>query len=817
MANRGLGYNSGLGYQAPTNKTPKQSHKGDDAPGTPTTPSGKSRIDPTQVPRPQAEASEDVREFRTRSLSTTPVPQASSSYKVIDDGNCNPRFMRMSLNQIPSTRELATRIAIPIAVVIQPMAELPQTETQVPFVTDLQGGPIRCRRCRCYVNCHVQFVDGGRHWVCNLCGMMNGVEPDFFCTLDAQGRRRDANERPELSLGSYDVQATQEYFNRPATPPAFMFCLDVSKNAVQSGLLHSSVQAVLAAVDALAQPSRAQENTVVGVMTYDMQLHFYNLASVSEEDLPGMLVVPDIDDPFVPSPNCMVKLNDKRDVIDRLLNGLPGLFQTTNVGEAAAGSAIKGACMALETTGGKVVCVMGSPPTLGCGKVERLDDTNAIGTDREKKFMSCDNAFWMEQATLCTKTQVTVDLIACTSTYADLASIGTVCRVTGGQMSYIPRFDYNQHSTKLRIEISRIVCRPTGFEGVLRVRCSSGLAVQEYFGAFNKTLEGDIELPTIDADKALGVQLKLESDMGADRTTAAVQCAVLYTASDGTRRIRVHTISVLVTNNISTIFRSADLDAVINFTAKRAVAEPIQQTLDATRNQLIAACVQILYVYRKFCATNPAPGQLILPESLKLLPLYTLGLLKNKALTLDTAIVKTDERAYFRQRLLTLSAGETSTFVYPRLFGLHNMPPNAGYSNSSGEISLPPTMSLSAERLEAEGAYLVENGETMLMWLGKNLPKSFLQQVFDVHALAEGDAKNLLLVPRDNELSRRLVAIVDQIRSRNTSHAMLTVVQQKDIAEASMFSLLIEDRAGSVSSYVDFLCTVHSQIQSKML
>eukprot|EP00961_Rhodomonas_salina_P103235 1388676-Rhodomonas_salina.2 len=50
-------------------------------------------------------------------------------------------------------------------------------------------------------------------------------------------------------------------------------------------------------------------------------------------------------------------------------------------------------------------------------------------------------------------------------------------------------------------------------------------------------------------------------------------------------------------------------------------------------------------------------------------------------------------------------------------------------NNSSGEISLPPTMSLSAERLEAEGAYLVENGETMLMWLGKNLPKSFLQQV----------------------------------------------------------------------------------------
>ncbi len=34
---------------------------------------------------------------------------------------------------------------------------------------------------------------------------------------------------------------------------------------------------------------------------------------------------------------------------------------------------------------------------------------------------------------------------------------------------------------------------------------------------------------------------------------------------------------------------------------------------------------QVLYTYRKYCASNPAPGQLILPEALKLLPLYTLG------------------------------------------------------------------------------------------------------------------------------------------------------------------------------------------------
>eukprot|EP00961_Rhodomonas_salina_P126020 1697610-Rhodomonas_salina.6 len=46
-------WNSGVreaeGGRCVGSRTPKQSHKGDDAPGTPTTPSGKSRIDPTQV------------------------------------------------------------------------------------------------------------------------------------------------------------------------------------------------------------------------------------------------------------------------------------------------------------------------------------------------------------------------------------------------------------------------------------------------------------------------------------------------------------------------------------------------------------------------------------------------------------------------------------------------------------------------------------------------------------------------------------------------------------------------------------------------
>lgn len=41
--------------------------------------------------------------------------------------------------------------------------------------------------------------------------------------------------------------------------------------------------------------------------------------------------------------------------------------------------------------------------------------------------------------------------------------------------------------------------------------------------------------------------------------------------------------------------------------------------------------VDVLYTYRSKCASASASGQLILPESLKLLPLYALALTKTGA------------------------------------------------------------------------------------------------------------------------------------------------------------------------------------------
>jgi hypothetical protein len=50
------------------------------------------------------------------------------------------------------------------------------------------------------------------------------------------------------------------------------------------------------------------------------------------------------------------------------------------------------------------------------------------------------------------------------------------------------------------------------------------------------------------------------------------------------------------------------------------------------REKLSELCVKVLSAYRANCASSTSPGQLILPEAYKLLPVYVAALLRSKAL-----------------------------------------------------------------------------------------------------------------------------------------------------------------------------------------
>jgi protein transport protein SEC24 len=131
------------------------------------------RIDPDQIPSPVTVRAEDQRRFEHDAFLTCSragVPLASTDYVAVDQGNSNPRFMRLTTYALPTTDDLANAAHIPLGLVIQPLAPLKPEEGEVPVVDFGESGPPRCAQCRGYINPWCVFIDGGQKFICNLCG-----------------------------------------------------------------------------------------------------------------------------------------------------------------------------------------------------------------------------------------------------------------------------------------------------------------------------------------------------------------------------------------------------------------------------------------------------------------------------------------------------------------------------------------------------------------------------------------------------------------------------------------------------------------------
>ena len=121
-------------------------------------------------------------------------------------------------------------------------------------------GPVRCSRCGGYVNPWVAWSDGGAQWTCNLCGQENTAPERYACPLDANGARRDRDQRPELLKGSVDFCAPSPMFdseNTKPTPLTYVMCIDVGAVAIASGLTATAFACAREAINALGPLAEA--------------------------------------------------------------------------------------------------------------------------------------------------------------------------------------------------------------------------------------------------------------------------------------------------------------------------------------------------------------------------------------------------------------------------------------------------------------------------------------------------------------------------------------------------------------------------------
>lgn len=127
----------------------------------------------------------------------------------------------------------------------------------------------------------------------------------------------------------------------------------------------------------------------------------------------------------------------------------------------------------------------------------------------------------------------------------------------------------NIDGERLVTDIINNICRPIAFDAVMRVRTSTGVRPTDFYGHFYMSNTTDMELASIDCDKAISIEIK-HDDKLTEEEGVFIQAALLYTSCSGIRRLRVINLSLKTSSQMAELYRSCDLDAIINHLSKQS-------------------------------------------------------------------------------------------------------------------------------------------------------------------------------------------------------------------------------------------------------
>ncbi|ODH40117.1 protein transporter SEC24 [Paracoccidioides brasiliensis] len=741
--------------------------------------------------------------FNVAELDYPPPPiilPPNSSVTPSPTANCPPKYVRSTLNAVPTTHSLLKKSRLPFALVIQPYASLHDAEDPVPIVSDQVIS--RCRRCRSYINPFVTFLDHGHRWRCNMCNLTNDVPQAFDWDAAAQ-KALDRWQRPELNHSIVEFVAPQEYMVRPPQPLVYLFLIDVSFASVTTGLLATSARCIRESLDRIPNADR---RTRLGFIAVDSSLHYFTIPrDGSEASNPGMLVVSDLDEPFLPIPgDLLVTLTECRENIELFLDKLQEMFQNTQNNGSCMGSALRAGHKLISPVGGKMTVLTASLPSIGFGSLELREDKKALGTSKESSLLQTGNSFYKSFAVECSKQQISVDMFLFSSQYQDVASLSNLPRYTGGQTYFYPGWNAgrSEDAIKFAKEFSDYLSAEIGLEAVLRVRATTGLRMSTFYGNFFNRSSDLCAFPAFPRDQAYVVEVAIDETV--TRPIICLQTAVLHTTCNGERRIRVITLALPTTQSLADVYSSADQSAIITYFSHKAVERTLGSGLEPARDALQAKIVELLATYRKELAGGSVGGGgLQFPANLRGLPILFLALMKNIGLRKSSQI-PTDMRSAALCLLSTLPLSLLIQYIYPKLYSLHDMPDDAGMPDEkTGEIILPPRCNLSSERLVPYGLYLIDDGQTQFLWVGRDTVPQLLLDVFGIQERAHMKIGKQFLPELENDFNERVRAVVQKSRDQQSRGVGSIIVPHlyvvKEDGEPGLRlwaqTMLVEDRA----------------------
>lgn len=160
-------------------------------------------------------------------------------------------------------------------------------------------------------------------------------------------------------------------------------------------------------------------------------------------------------------------------------------------------------------------------------------------------------------------------------------------------------------------------------------------------------------------------------------------------------------------------------------------------------------------------------------------------------------------------------------YIYPRMYSMHDMPDTAGLPDpATGAIVLPPPINLTSANIAPFGLYLIDDGQTQFLWLGRDAVPALIQDVFgtdDKNALKQGKTSVPVLESDMNERVRNVIEKSRDHRSKGCGSIVvppLYLVREDGEPSLRLWAqtLLVEDRADQSTSAAQFVGMLREKV-----
>ncbi|KAF4074319.1 hypothetical protein AMELA_G00238050 [Ameiurus melas] len=762
-------------------------------------PESRYGLDPQLLPSVVQVISEDRVQWEGKIFASEPQssvpPLSSTSCTLQDRGNATARFIRCTTYSFPVEAQSAQQSHLPLAAIFCPLARPENEERPVPVCN--AGECVKgCSKCGAFMSPAMSWQDCGQRFYCPFCGKLTEVPWQSYQPTN-KGQRVDRDKRPELSLGSYEILETQK-----GEPVVLLLAIDVTAIAIRSGQLDFICQQLCNLLLSLDEgDDGAQSDLRVGLITYDSRLHLYDLSPTLSR--PHMMVLTDADELELPvQEGLLVPLKDCRDTVESILQQIPLFDGEMQDSSGSQDLPVKAGLKILQAADcpGKLLVFHSSPLTESSEKQSSL---GFFSSSKPKSiFQTPDSSVSLAKA--CVSQGCSVQLFVFSQPDVGGAWPGHIPFLTGGKLICYNSLQSELERERFRGDLWRSMDTNVAYRAQLRVFVSKELRVSGCYGTFLAGPESHcVAMAALDWHTALAFQFTHSKSLDETRGVA-IQAVLSYSGSRGERRTRVHSVTLACSQSLMDTFRTSQAETLLTFYCKKMYCCVLNTPLQGLREELQIEITEALACYRKHCCTTSvSPGQLVMPQFLKTLPVYINSLRKSEVL-LPGLRSSVHQRLQLRSVTVSMDTRSTVAQLYPLVLPL--------LENTVGDPMPYKDVALrcSSSSLQSDGLYLLYSPLTLILWVGSQVSPQALTQLFNTTAflsLTSGEIKPPVL---DNPVSVSLQKLISTLQSYAAVTLKLKVVKEGDSCDECVQRLLVEDRSpNGGASYADFLFHLH--------